>query len=196
MSEAAPTPDNTIRAAQGSGLLATKLYARPARANLVARPRLTRLLDDGRSAGLILVSAPAGFGKTTLLAEWLRNRPQSACWLSLDAADNDPARFLSYVIAALQRVVPGVAGDLVGPLRSPEPPSAEAVVAALVNELALGSGRSYPCARRLPRHHVTRGQWRPDLPPGKPASQPPSGHLHPLRSTHTHRQAAIAGAGG
>ena len=69
-------------AAHDSGLLATKLYARPARANLVARPRLTRLLDDGRSASLILVSAPAGFGKTTLLAEWLRNRPQQ-CLLAL-----------------------------------------------------------------------------------------------------------------
>src|SRR5512133_2569959 len=137
MSEAAPAPDTTIRAAQGSGLLATKLYARPARANLVARPRLIGLLDGGRSAGLILVSAPAGFGKTTLLAGWLEHGRQSACWLSLDAADNDLARFLSYVIAALQRVVPGVAGDLVGPLRSTEPPSAEAVLAALVNELSL-----------------------------------------------------------
>src|SRR5512146_2053446 len=118
MSEGAPTPDNAISAPRGSGLIATKLYARPARTNLVARPRLTRLLDDGLSAALILVSAPAGFGKTTLLAEWLTNRRHSACWLSLDAADNDPARFLSYAIAALQTVVPGVAGDLVLPLRS------------------------------------------------------------------------------
>ncbi len=132
----AAAPDNTINAAQGNGLLATKLYARPGRANLVARSRLTRLLDDGRAASLILVSAPAGFGKSTLLAEWLSRRPQSACWLSLDAADNDPPRFLSYVIAALQQAVPGVAGDLVLPLRSPQPPSVEAVVTALVNELA------------------------------------------------------------
>jgi LuxR family transcriptional regulator, maltose regulon positive regulatory protein len=149
MSEAAQettqAPDNTINVwqgdvAQGGRLLATKLCARPARANLVARPRLIGLLDDGRSASLILVSAPAGFGKTTLLAEWLGHGRQSTCWLSLDAADNDPARFLAYVIAALQQVVPGVANDLVGPLRSSEPPPAETVLAALVNELALVAG--------------------------------------------------------
>ena len=131
-----PTPGNTSSAWQSSGLLATKLYARPTRAKLVARPRLTGLLDGGLSASLILVSAPAGFGKTTLLAEWLRVRPQSACWLSLDAADNDPPRFLSYVIAAVQRVVPGVAGDLAMLLRSSQRPSVEFVITALVNELA------------------------------------------------------------
>ena len=137
MSEPAPAPDNTTNSPPGSALLATKLYARPARANLVDRPRLTRLLDDGGSASLILVSAPAGFGKTTLLAAWLASRPRLACWLSLDTADNHPARFLSYVIAALQRAVPGLAGDLAASLRSPEPPSSEAVLAALVNELSL-----------------------------------------------------------
>jgi LuxR family maltose regulon positive regulatory protein len=125
------------RALHDTRLLATKLHPRPARANLVARPRLCRLLDEGRAASLILVSAPAGFGKTTLLAEWLGHTPHDACWLSLDAGDNDPARFLSYVIATLEQAVPGVAGDLVELLRSPEPPAAEAVLAALMNELAL-----------------------------------------------------------
>lgn len=135
MAEAASGHDNTDGAPRGGGLLATKLYARGVRANLVARPRLSRLLDDGLLAGLILVSAPAGFGKSTLLAEWLRNRAHGSCWLSLDAADNDPARFLAYVIAALQKVVPGVARDLVAALRSPQPPAAEAAITALVNEL-------------------------------------------------------------
>jgi LuxR family transcriptional regulator, maltose regulon positive regulatory protein len=124
------------KAAPGSGFLATKLYARPARINLVPRPRLTKLLDEGRSANLVLISAPAGFGKTTLLAEWLRDRPERACWLSLDAADNDPARCLAYVIAARQQAVPGIGGDLAGVLRSSEPPSTEAVMMALVNELS------------------------------------------------------------
>ncbi len=136
MSKDAPTHENMGGTPPGTGLLATKLYARPARADLVPRPRITRLLDAGLSASLILVSAPAGFGKTTLLAAWLADRPQRSAWLTLDTADNDHARFLSYVLAALQVAVPGVASDLVAPLRSPQPPSAEAVVTVLVNELA------------------------------------------------------------
>ena len=136
MRGAVPAPDNIIGARQASDLLAAKLYARPVRANLVARPRLASLLDGGLSASLILVSAPAGFGKTTLLAEWLGDRPYGSCWLSLDAADNDLPRFLSYVIAAFQRAVPGVAADLLVALRSPQPPSVEAVVTSLVNELS------------------------------------------------------------
>ena len=119
-----------------ASVLTTKLAIPPARRNPVARPRLIGRLSDGLASPLMLVSAPAGFGKTTLLAEWLRNQPQSACWLSLDAGDNDPPRFLSHVVAALQRAVPGLADDLVLPLRSPQPPSVEAVVSTLVNELA------------------------------------------------------------
>ena len=136
MSEVAPARVNVSGASPGDGLLATKLYARQARGHLVARARLIERLDEGLGAGLILVSAPAGFGKTTLLVEWLTDRPHRSCWLSLDAADNDPARFLSYVIAALQTAAPGVAGDLVAPLRSLQPPTAEVVVTTLVNELA------------------------------------------------------------
>jgi LuxR family maltose regulon positive regulatory protein len=143
MSATAPVRDNASSTAQrvqgtpGGGLLATKLCIRPARGKLVARPHLIKLLDDGCAASLILVSAPAGFGKTTLLAAWLGRETRRAGWLSLDAADNDPARFLAYVVAALQRAVPGVAGDLAGQLRSAEPPVAEAAITTLVNELAL-----------------------------------------------------------
>ncbi len=136
MSEVASNPYSTNSTLRGSSLLATRLYARPSRANLVPRPRIARLLDSGLSAPLTLVSAPAGFGKTTLLAAWLQERPQRSGWLTLDGADNDPARFLSYLIAALQGAVPGVADDLLAPLRDLQPPAAEEVVAALVNELA------------------------------------------------------------
>lgn len=135
MSQVAPTSSSASTASRGGGFLATKLFARPARTDLVARPRLIERLDGGLVGSLILVSAPAGFGKTTILAEWLRSRPHVSCWLSLDAADNDPARFFTYVISALQTAAPGVADDLVAPLRSPQPPAAEAVVAALVSEL-------------------------------------------------------------
>jgi len=130
-----------------ANLLATKLYIPPVRQGWIPRPRLLERLDAALACRLILVSAPAGFGKTSLLAGWVQRTaaPQgSTCpaiaWLSLDAADNDPARFLSYIIAALQRVVPGLARDLLAPLRSPQPPAAEAVVTALVNELAAVPG--------------------------------------------------------
>ncbi|MHB1317509.1 MAG: LuxR C-terminal-related transcriptional regulator [Anaerolineae bacterium] len=135
--EAAPAD-----AASGAGyglppdMLATKLTPRPARTNLVPRPRVDRLLDQALSASLTLVSAQAGFGKTTLLAAWVAQRPRPACWLSLDAMDNDPARFLTYVIASLQRAAPGLGAAWLAPLRSPQPPAPLAVMTALVNEIA------------------------------------------------------------
>ena len=126
-----------------AGLLATKFFTPPLREGWIARPRLVERLPSGVVHRLTLVSAAAGFGKSTLLAEWVQRTSAAGgaagpaiAWLSLDEADNDPVHFLSYVIAALQRAMPGVASDLVAPLRSPQPPPAESVVAALVNELA------------------------------------------------------------
>ena len=89
-------------------LLQTKLFQPPLRASLVRRPRLLALLDSGHSAALILVSAPAGFGKTTLVVEWLNHVTAATpaarmAWLSLDEEDNDPQRFLAYLGAALQQ---------------------------------------------------------------------------------------------
>ena len=93
-------------------ILATKLYIPPSRRRVVLRPRLVERLNEGIAAGhkLTLVSAPAGFGKTTLVSEWARhNQPRTpAAWLSLDNEDNDPVRFWDYFIAALQTYpVPG-----------------------------------------------------------------------------------------
>jgi LuxR family maltose regulon positive regulatory protein len=90
-------------------LLATKLYAPLPRPSLVSRPRLTERLDEGLRLGrkLTLVSAPAGFGKTTLVSAWVRavrESPLRVAWLSLDEGDNDPARFLAYLAATLQTV--------------------------------------------------------------------------------------------
>jgi LuxR family maltose regulon positive regulatory protein len=116
-------------------LLATKLHLpRPAPGCLV-RPRLLDRLDAAPPEGLVLICAPAGFGKTALLAEWVRESRQPAAWLSLDAGDSDPARFWRHVLAALDRPRPGVAA-LVMPLLEPAPPSFEGVVTALVNALA------------------------------------------------------------
>jgi ATP/maltotriose-dependent transcriptional regulator MalT len=127
-------------------LLETKLYVPSPRAGLIPRPRLSERLDGGAAAKLMLVSAPAGFGKSTLLAAWLAAGPtastdqRSAAWVSLDRGDNDPVSFWSYVIAALQTVVPGVGSDALALLASPQPPPIELVLTALLNELASTGG--------------------------------------------------------
>ncbi len=82
-------------------ILATKLYIPPPRSHVVLRPRLIERLDEGLDRRLVLLSAPAGFGKTTLISEWIAGCGKPAAWLSLDQGDNDPTRFLTYLIAAL-----------------------------------------------------------------------------------------------
>jgi LuxR family maltose regulon positive regulatory protein len=118
-------------------LVRTKLHLPPVRASLVVRPRLLERLAAGLRSGrrLTLLSAPAGAGKTTLASTWLSQCGCPAAWLSLDAADNDPARFLRYLIAALQAIVPQIdeAGQMA--LQSPQLPAQELVLAFLVNQL-------------------------------------------------------------
>ena len=117
-------------------LLATKLNVPGLRPDLVSRPRLAQRLEESRGRGLVLVCAPAGYGKSVLLAEWARRGPHPVAWLSLDAGDNDPARFWRHTVAALDRVRPGISermGPLLGP---PPPPSFEPLVTALINEVA------------------------------------------------------------
>jgi LuxR family maltose regulon positive regulatory protein len=89
-------------------LLATKLYIPPVRPELVSRPRLIERINAGRDRKLVLVTAPAGFGKTTLVTEWLSCVERPCTWLSLDEGDNDPVRFMTYLIAALQSVSEGI----------------------------------------------------------------------------------------
>jgi LuxR family maltose regulon positive regulatory protein len=121
-------------------LVSTKLQPSQARPKLVARLRLTATLEREPSRKLTLISAPAGFGKTTLLVEWLRERAGGegyVAWVSLDEGDNDPVRFLSYLVVALRRTVGEDFGEgVLAALRSPEPPRMEAVLGALINELA------------------------------------------------------------
>jgi LuxR family maltose regulon positive regulatory protein len=120
-------------------LVFTKLRPSQARPELVARPRLTARLEREASRKLTLISAPAGFGKTTLLVEWLKEHEdgdQSVAWVSLDEGDNDPVRFLSYLVAALRRTVgEGFGEGVLAVLRSPGAPRMEAVLGAFVNEL-------------------------------------------------------------
>jgi LuxR family maltose regulon positive regulatory protein len=112
----------------------------------VPRLRLCERLDRGTASKLTLVSAPAGFGKTTLLTEWLAASPAApgnerlAAWLSLDRADNDPASFWAYVIAALRTVASGIGESALALLHAPQPPPIETVLTVLLNDLgAIGA---------------------------------------------------------
>ena len=137
LSAAAPAG---VAASERDVLLATKLHVPRPRKGFVARPRLVGALDEGLAGRLILVCAPAGFGKTALVADWARSGKRPVAWLSLDAGDDDPARFWRHVVAALDRARPGI-GELAGPLLGPPPPpSFEGLVTALINELAAQPG--------------------------------------------------------
>ncbi len=141
-------------------ILATKLYIPPPRPTVVLRPRLIERLNEGLHCKLTLISAAAGFGKTTLVSEWIeacrlkiadpklntngsrRSTDQRSeidtpqfCWLSLDEGDNDPSSFLTYLVAALQTIAPNIGAGLLGALQSPQPPSAESILTTLLNEI-------------------------------------------------------------
>jgi LuxR family maltose regulon positive regulatory protein len=114
-------------------LLETKLHAPRHRRGTVSRPRLRERLDRREQPALTLVSAPAGFGKTTVVAEWFAGDPTTA-WLSLDQSDNEPARFWAYVVAAIQTAEPDVGADARTLLQGPQA-QMDAVVATLLNDL-------------------------------------------------------------
>ncbi len=126
-------------------LLTTKLYIPPARPNLVPRPRLTERLNEGMTHSLTLVSAPAGFGKTTLLSEWIHRRgavpapvpvPLQVAWLSLDEGDNDPAHFLAYFIAAIQTIHQDIGQSVVVASQSSQLLAIQTLLTTLINEIA------------------------------------------------------------
>src|SRR5215210_200010 len=116
-------------------ILATKLYVPPPQPRVVRRHRLIERLNEGLHRKLTLISAPAGFGKTTLIGEWVAGCERQAAWLSLDEGDNDPTRFLSYLVAALQMIAPNIGEGVLGALRSPQPPPTESILTVLLNEI-------------------------------------------------------------
>ncbi len=127
-------------------LLETKLFIPRSRRGLVPRPRLCGRLDRGTALKLTLVSAPAGFGKTTLLSEWLAAGPGGAgggrrvAWLSLDRADNDPVSFWTYLIAALRTAAAGIGENALALLQAPAPPPVQTVLTVLLNDLGSLAG--------------------------------------------------------
>src|SRR6266498_2120486 len=136
MAEPPATTPVEVAASEQDVLLATKLYVPGPQSGFVARPRLVERLEEGLARGLLLVCAPAGFGKTSLLADWARRGGRPVAWLSLDHADNDPARFWRHAVAALDRVRPGIAEQVAPLLGPPAPASFEGLVTALINQLA------------------------------------------------------------
>ena len=129
-----PTTSPADEAAPGRNLLVTKFHV--PRAGFVPRPRLLARLAQGAERSLTLVCTPAGFGKTTLLGDWAGRSRRPVAWLSLDAGDNDPARFWRYIAQALDRVHPGVSEHIAVLLRGTEQPPLQALATAVINELA------------------------------------------------------------
>ncbi|MCX6050321.1 MAG: tetratricopeptide repeat protein [Chloroflexi bacterium] len=123
-----------------TSILATKLYVPSPRPKVVLRPRLIDRLSEGLHRKLTLISAPAGFGKTSLVSEWIQTFRQEStpspavAWLSLDEGDNDPARFLAYLVATLQKVTPQIGAGIMGLRQSPQLPT-ETALTILLNEI-------------------------------------------------------------
>lgn len=126
----------------GDTILATKIHVPRARSAVVARYRLLQRLNEGLERGFTLISAPAGFGKTTLVASWLRDQGLGVdvAWMSLDKQDNDPIRFWHYVAAALGGWRVDVAEEALAMLHLPEPPPTETILTALINALSASEG--------------------------------------------------------
>ena len=136
MAEAPATTPFGVAGSERDVLLATKLHLPRPQPGFVPRPRLLDQLDEALMRGVVLVCAPAGFGKTALLADWVRRAGRPVGWLSLDAGDSDPARFWRHTTAALDTARPGIAERVAPLLGMSAPPSLNGLVTALINELA------------------------------------------------------------
>lgn len=144
-------------------ILATKLFIPPPHPRAVPRPRLIERLNDALHRKLTLISAPAGFGKTTLVSEWVvapggRSHPEGSrqvAWLSLDENDSNPTRFLTYLVAALQNIASNLGDGVLALLHAAQPPSIEAILMALLNDLA---ALSDPFLLVLDDYHVIESQ--------------------------------------
>jgi LuxR family maltose regulon positive regulatory protein len=134
-------------------VLKTKLNVPPRRKNTISRPTLVACIEEGiaQAHKLVLLSAPAGFGKSTLLSEWAAQTKLSVAWLSLDEGDNDITRFITYLIASLRSVFPDIGIAALDLQRSPQPPPVETVLILLINELV---GQDVRTALVLDDYHL------------------------------------------
>ena len=195
---ASPAPAQVVAPPKAAGhlgdslvpapLLETKLYVPRSRRGLVPRPRLSERLDRGIASKLMLVSAPAGFGKTTLLTEWLAAGPAApaderlVAWLSLDRGDNDPASFWTYVIAALRTVASGVGESALALLQAPRAAPDRNGAYRAAQRPGRHRGRHRAGARRLPRRRRARCAGRDGVPARPSASAAARGDRQPRRS--------------
>jgi len=138
-------------------LLSTKLYIPPRRAGFLSRPRLVERLNRGLESTLILISAPPGYGKTTLVAEWIRLYDLDAAWVSLDEGDNDFVRYTRYLIAALQTLHPSIGKATRAMLELPQPRTVDSVLTPLINEIA-SVFTSNPVLLVLDDYHLIQNQ--------------------------------------
>jgi LuxR family maltose regulon positive regulatory protein len=136
-------------------ILSTKLSVPPLRSRLVVRPRLIQKLNQSLECGIVLVSAPAGYGKSTLLSAWLSRLEYPAAWLSLDEDDNDPARFLAYLVAALRIFDPAIQNPVGISPESYTTAGPEASLAPLINQL---DAHKQPCCLVLDDYHMIQNQ--------------------------------------
>ncbi|MHB1134871.1 MAG: LuxR C-terminal-related transcriptional regulator [Chloroflexota bacterium] len=163
---------STVSLAQAP-LLATKLFVPRLRQGLVARARLGQRLGAALERPLTLVSAPAGYGKTTLVAEWLGGAGLPVAWLTLDEGDNEPGRFLSYLVAALQSIAPDLGRATADLLTLAELPPLATLLAPLVNDLASAD----PFVLVLDDYHALRAPPVHEVVELLVEHQPPSLHL-------------------
>jgi LuxR family maltose regulon positive regulatory protein len=162
-----------------TNLLATKLRCPPLPPRRVQRPRLVQKLNAGLQAGrrITLISAPAGFGKTTCVSEWVNHRDYPVTWLSLDPADNDPERFFAYFVAALQKMAQNLGLEIVGMLRTGQLPTPEALSTILINDLLQMESGQTPFVVVLDDFHVIQDRLILTVMEKFVANLPPSLHL-------------------
>lgn len=157
-----------------STILATKLFIPPPQPKVVHRPRLVKRLIEGLHHKLTLISAPAGFGKTTLVSEWVAGCGRPAAWLSLDEGDNDPGRFISYLVAALQTIQAGIGQRLLAAPHPPQPLAIETILTILINEISTIPGNFLFI---LDDYHSLDSQWVDQALAFIIEHQPPQMHL-------------------
>jgi LuxR family maltose regulon positive regulatory protein len=140
MAESRPAAPDQAAAGERDELLATKVNIPRTRSDLLGRSRLIERLSQGMAREVVLVCTPAGFGKTTLLADWAASTDWPVAWLSLDPEDNDPMRFWRYVVVALDRACGGLADRVLPLLTPPSVVSGQGVVTPVANELQAAPG--------------------------------------------------------